>query len=74
MHNSIISSVITPRHIVQLFIQAILNLSSKIYPTFANSVALDQLASEEADLSGSALFIIKYVNFNQHPGSSNLIG
>ena len=31
-------------------------------PTFANSVDPDQLASEEANWSGSALFAIKYVN------------
>ena len=33
-----------------------------IYPAFANSVDPDQLASEEANWSGSALFAIKYVN------------
>ena len=38
----------------------------------ANSVDPDQLAS--ANRSGSALFVIKYVNFYQNPGSSNLIG
>ena len=43
-------------------------------PVLANSVDPDQLASEEANWSGSALFIIKYVNFYQNPGSSNLIG
>ena len=43
-------------------------------PVLANSVDLDQLASEEANWSGSALFVIKYVNFYQKPGSSNLIG
>ena len=31
-------------------------------PAFANSVDPDQLASEEANWSGSALFAIKYVN------------
>ena len=31
-------------------------------PAFANSVGPDQLASEEANWSGSALFAIKYVN------------
>ena len=31
-------------------------------PAFANSVDLDQLASEEANWSRSALFAIKYVN------------
>ena len=48
-------------------------------PVLANSVDPDQLASEE-NWSGSALFvisiwyIIRYVNFYQNPGSSNLIG
>ena len=31
-------------------------------PSFAKSVDPDQLASEEANWSGSALFAIKYVN------------
>ena len=35
---------------------------TRIYPAFANSVDPDQLASEEAKWSGSALFAIKYVN------------
>ena len=43
-------------------------------PVLANSEAPDQLASEEANWSGSALFVIRYVNFYQKPGSSNLIG
>ena len=43
-------------------------------PVLANSVDPDQLASEEANWSGTALFVIKYVNFYQKPGSSNLIG
>ena len=43
-------------------------------PVLANSVDPDPLASEEANRSGSALFVIKYVNFCQKPGSSNLIG
>ena len=43
-------------------------------PVLANIVDPGQLASEEANWSGSALFIIKYVNFYQKPGSSNLIG
>ena len=34
-------------------------------PVLANSVDLDQLASEDANWSGSALFVIKYVNFYQ---------
>ena len=40
----------------------------------ANSVDTDQLASSEANWVGSALFVIKYVNFYQKPKSSNLIG
>ena len=43
-------------------------------PCLTNSVDPDQLASEEANWSGSALFDIKYVNFYQKPRSSNLIG
>ena len=38
------------------------------------SVDPDQLASKEANWSGSALFVIQYVNLYQQPGSSNLIG
>ena len=49
----------------------LLNMSCQV---LANSVDPDQLASEEANWSGSALFVIKYVNFYQKPGSSNLIG
>ena len=36
-----------------------------IKPAFANSVDPDQLASEEANLSGSTLFVIEYVNLCQ---------
>ena len=43
-------------------------------PVLANSVDPDQLTSEEANWSGSALFVIKYVNFYQKPRSSILIG
>ena len=43
-------------------------------PAFTNSVDPDQLASEEANWSGSALFAIRYVNLYQQSGSSNLIG
>ena len=43
-------------------------------PTFANSVDPDQLASEEANCSGSAVFVIQYVNLYQASRSSNLIG
>ena len=45
-----------------------------MYPAFANSADPDQLASEEANWSGSALFVSKYVNLCQNPESSNLIG
>ena len=48
-------------------------LLNTTHPVLANSVVPDQLASEEANWSGSALFI-KYVNFYQKPRSSNLIG
>ena len=40
----------------------------------ANSVDPDQLASEKANWSGSALFVIQFVNMYQQPGSSNLTG
>ena len=43
-------------------------------PVLANSIDPDQLASEEANRSGSALFVIKYVNIYQKSGSSNQIG
>ena len=49
-------------------------LLNTTYPVLANSVDPDQLASEEANWSGSSLFVIKYVKFYQKPGSSNLIG
>ena len=47
---------------------------TRIYPAFANCVDPDQLASEEGNWSGSALFVIKYMNLYQNPESSNLIG
>ena len=43
-------------------------------PAFANRVDPDQLASEEANWSGSTLFAIQYMNLYQQFGSSNLIG
>ena len=49
-------------------------LLSTTCPVLTNSVDPDQLASEEASWSGSALFVINYVNFYQKPGSSKLIG
>ena len=45
---------------------------TQIYPAFANSLDPDQLASEENSWSGSALFVIKYINIYQLV-SSNLI-
>ena len=49
---------------------------TRIYLVFANSVDPDQLASVEANWSGSALLVINYENLYQQPGSStrNLIG
>ena len=44
------------------------------YPVIANSEDPDQLASSEANWSGSALFVIKYVNSCPQTGLSNLIG
>ena len=38
------------------------SLAEPTCPVLANSVDPDQLASEEANWSGSALFAIKYVN------------
>ena len=43
-------------------------------PAFASSVDPDQLASEEAKWSGTALFTIQYLNLYQQPWSSNEIG
>ena len=45
-----------------------------IRPAFANSVDPDQLAYEEANWSGSALFVIQYVKSYEQFGLSNLIG
>ena len=56
-------------------ILVLLNLGNYMYMyalLFANSVDPDSF--EETNWSGSALFVIKYVNFYQQPGSSNLIG
>ena len=43
----------------------VLTLVLLIYPAFANSVDPDQLASEEANWSGSALFAININNLDQ---------
>ena len=48
-------------------VQDLMVSQSWIYSAFTNSV-------EEANWSGSALFVIKYVNLYQQPGSNNLIG
>ena len=45
-----------------------------MYPVFANSVNPDQLASVEANWSGSAPFVIKCEVIYQQPESSNLTG
>ena len=57
-----------------LYIILTILLLNTTSPVLANSVNPDQLAFEEANWSGSALFFIKYVDFHQKPGSSNLIG
>ena len=49
-------------------------LLNTAWTVLSNSVAPDQLASDEANWYGAALFAIKYMNFYQKPGSSNLIG
>ena len=43
---------------------------TRIYPAFATSVDPDQLASEETNWSGSALFVIQYVNLYLQSGST----
>ena len=47
---------------------------TRICPAFTDSVDPDQLASSEANWSGSALFVINYMNLCQQLGSSNPIG
>ena len=37
-----------------------------LYPAFANSVDPEQLASEDANWSGSALFAIKYLKYSNN--------
>ena len=60
-----------PLDLISFLTLLLLNMTC---PVLANSVDPDQLASEEANWSGAALFVTKYVNFYQKPGSSNLIG
>ena len=57
-----------------LFYYKPLFLLNTTCPVLANSVDPDQLASEEANWSGPALFVIKYVNYYPKPESSYLIG
>ena len=64
--------IVTPAD--SIYFTLILLLLNTTCPVVANSVDPDQLASEEANYSGSAQFVIKYVNFYQKPGSSNRIG
>ena len=63
-----------PRIITEHFILTSLLLLNTTHPVLANSVDPDQLAPEEANWSGSALFVMKYVNLYKKSGSSNLIG
>ena len=56
------------------YLRLTLLLLHTTYPVLPNSVDPDQLASEDANWSGSALFVIKHVNLYKQPGSSNLIG
>ena len=48
--------------LIQSIVLTLLLLSTTCH-VLANSVDPDQLAFEEANWSGSALFVIKYVNF-----------
>ena len=59
---SLVNLIATTYHLTLL----LLNMTG---PVLANRVDPEQLASSEAKWSGSALFVIKYVNFYQKPGS-----
>ena len=59
---------------LHFYLNLTLLLLNMTCPVLANSKDPDQLASEEANWSGSALFAIQYLNSYQQPGSSNLIG
>ena len=64
-------------HYIRLKIHLIFNpgpAEPGLCPAFVNSVNPDQLASDEANWSGSALFAMKYVNWYQQFVSSNLTG
>ena len=45
-----------------------------MYPAIENSVVPDQLDSSEANWSGSALFVIQYMNLYPQSGWSNQTG
>ena len=45
-----------------------------MYPAFANSVDPDQLASEEANWSGSALLVFQHVSLYPQSGLRSQIG
>ena len=49
-------------------------VNSWIYSALENSVDPDQLASEEANRPGSALFAIQFMNLCQQSRSRHLIG
>ena len=72
---------INPVYLLQNFVYMynkkcylILLLLNMTFSVLTNSVDPNQLASSEANWSGSALFVIKYENFYQKPGLSNLTG
>ena len=56
------SAELAQRVVTVKFQQVHLSCWTRICPVFANSVDPDRLASEEANWSRSALFVVKYVN------------
>ena len=46
----------------------------RYYLTISKTIFFEKISNEEANWSGSALLVIKYVNLYQQPGSRNLIG
>ena len=52
----------------------VLSCWTQINSAFANSVDPDQLSYEEANWSGSALFVFKYLSLYEQLGSSIPIG
>ena len=73
-HEIIKSSVILLLPLIQEGHLLTLSCWTWICPAFTNSVDPDQLASSEANWSGSALFVIKYLNLYEQLRYSNLIG